>query len=58
MLRSLPCPVLIAARDSYAVAASVQNVTVKTGPGDTQKIGLIQQIIADHVNLDRILAKL
>ena len=57
-LRTLPCPVLIAAGDSYAVAAAVQNVTVKTGPDDTQKIGLIQQIIADHVDLDRILAKL
>ncbi len=57
-LRSLPCPVLVAAKDSYGVAAAVQNVTIKTGPDDTQKISLIQQIIADHVNLDRILAKL
>ena len=57
-LRTFPCPVLLAAQSSYAVANAVHDVTVKTGPDDTQKIGLIQKIIAEHVNLDRILAKL
>ena len=57
-LRKLACPVLVATQDSYAVASAVHDVTVKTGPDDTQKIGLIQKIIAEHVNLDRILAKL
>lgn len=57
-LRKLACPVMVAAQDSYAVASAVHDVTVKTGPDDTQKIGLIQKIIAEHVSLDRILAKL
>ena len=57
-LRNCACPVIVASQDSYAVAATVNEVTVKTGPDDTQKIGIIQKLIAEHVDLDRILAKL
>jgi len=57
-LKNLSCPVMVACQDSYSVASAVHDITVKTGPDDTQKIGLIQKIIAEHVNLDRILSKL
>ncbi len=52
------CPVLFAPADSYTVASTVHDLTVKTRPDDTQKIGLIQDLIARHVNLDRILKAL
>jgi len=52
------CPVLFAPADSYTVASTVHDLTVKTRPDDIQKIGLIQDIIARHVNLDRILKAL
>jgi BioD-like phosphotransacetylase family protein len=55
LVRSMPCPVLLVAADSYSVASAVNDATVKTRPGDAQKIGLIQDIIARHVKLDRIL---
>ncbi len=52
------CPVLFAPADSYTVASTVHDLTVKTRPDDIQKIGLIQDIVARHVNLDRILKAL
>lgn len=58
LIRALPCPVLLAAADSYAVASGVHDLTVKTRPNDTQKIRLIQDMIARHVDLDRILDRI
>jgi hypothetical protein len=52
------CPVLFSPEDSYTVASTVHDLTVKTRPDDTQKIRLIQDLIARHVNLDRILKAL
>jgi BioD-like phosphotransacetylase family protein len=54
-LRTFPCPVLRATQDSYKAASEVHDLIVKTRPDDVQKISLIQEIVAKHVNLDRIL---
>lgn len=56
--RSLPCPVLVASDDSYQVANEVHDLTVKIRPGDTEKIRLVQELIARHVKLDKILEAL
>ncbi|MFM8356934.1 MAG: phosphotransacetylase family protein [Verrucomicrobiota bacterium] len=58
LVRTFACPVLLAPADSYTVASKVHDLTVKTRPNDTQKIGLIQELIAEHVDLDRILHEL
>ncbi len=58
MARTLPCPVLWVKGGSYQVASEVHDLIVKTRPDDTEKIGLIQQIVARHVDLDRILSRL
>jgi BioD-like phosphotransacetylase family protein len=58
LLAGFTCPVLLAAADSYQVASRVNDLTVKTRPDDTQKINLIQDLIARHVDLDRILTAL
>jgi hypothetical protein len=55
LVTSFPCPVLLAPAASYSVASAVHDLTVKTRPDDTQKIGLIRDLITRHVNLDRIL---
>lgn len=49
-------PFIAAREDSYTVATQINGMTVKTEPGDGQKIQLIQSLIEIHVNLDRILA--
>ena len=51
-------PVLLAAQDSYEVAAIVHDLTVKTRPSDAEKISLIRDLIAKNVNLPRILESL
>jgi hypothetical protein len=51
-------PVLLAAADSYRVASAVHNLTVKTRPTDREKISLIRDLIATHVDVDRIIRAL
>ncbi|HEX3798597.1 MAG TPA: AAA family ATPase [Verrucomicrobiae bacterium] len=57
-IRAMPIPVLLAEKDSYHVASRVHDLTVKTRPGDAQKITLIRDLIAKHVDVQRILTKL
>lgn len=58
ILRATPFPVLLAKGDSYAVASKVHDLTVKTRPNDTAKITVIRDMIAKHVDVERIIASL
>ena len=58
VIRDMPFPVLLAKDDSYAVASKVHDLTVKTGPADTEKISLIRDMIAVHVDVNKILKAL
>ncbi len=51
-------PVISSPLDSYTVASSIHSMTVKTLPGDTEKIDKIRSLIETHVNIDRLLEKL
>ena len=42
--------------DTYAVASEVHDLLVKTHPADLVKIELIKQLVADNLDIDRILA--
>ena len=55
IIRDLPFPVLLAEDDSYKVASKVHDLTVKTRPGDTEKITLIRDLIAKNVNVKKIM---
>ena len=57
-IQSLPLPVLLAKTDSYQVASKVHNLTVKTRPADALKISLIRDIVAQHVNVRKIIESL
>src|SRR6185369_9665556 len=58
VIKEMPFPVLLATADSYEVASKVHDLTVKTRPDDTEKISLIRDLIATHVDLNRILKAL
>lgn len=55
LARGFPCPVLMTPIDSYTVASRVHDLIVKIRPGDTEKIRIVQDLIARHVKLDKIL---
>jgi hypothetical protein len=57
-IQALPVPVLLAQADSYQVASKVHNLTVKTRPTDAKKIALIRDIVAEHVNVKKIVESL
>jgi BioD-like phosphotransacetylase family protein len=58
VIRSMPIPVLLAQADSYEVASKVHDLTVKTRPADAEKISLIRDIIAQSVNVKKIIESL
>src|SRR3954465_7293279 len=58
IIRVMPIPVLLAKQDSYEVASKVHDLTVKTRPNDAEKISLIRDLIADNVDLEKILKSL
>ena len=58
IVREMPCPVLWVGEESYAVASTVYNITVKTRAEDTEKIAVIRDLVARHVDLDKILGAL
>ena len=58
VISKMPFPVLSVADDSYYVASKVHDLTVKIRPDDTKKIALIRDLIARHVDANKILAAL
>ncbi|HRJ73546.1 MAG TPA: hypothetical protein PLS03_15075, partial [Terrimicrobiaceae bacterium] len=44
--------------DSYSIANRIHSMTVKTMPGDVEKIGRIQSLVSQHVDIPRILEKI
>jgi hypothetical protein len=57
-IQSIPIPVLLATADSYQVASKVHNLIVKTRPADAEKISLIRDIVAKHINVKKIIDSL
>ncbi len=55
VIQTMPFPVLLAADDSYDVASAVHDLIVKTRPNDFEKISLIRDLIASHIDIPRIL---
>ncbi|HEY5893034.1 MAG TPA: AAA family ATPase [Chthoniobacterales bacterium] len=51
-------PIIASELDSYTVASRIHSMTVKTVPGDRQKIEAIQNLIEKHVEIDRLLKKI
>ena len=57
-LKKLPIPVLLAKADSYQIASKVHNSIVKTRPADAEKIALIRDLVAKHINVKKIIESL
>jgi BioD-like phosphotransacetylase family protein len=51
-------PVMLVSEDSYEVASQVHNLSVKTRAADTEKISIIRDLIATHVDVNKILRAL
>jgi BioD-like phosphotransacetylase family protein len=58
LLGNSDVPTIASPLDSYSVANSIHSMTVKTLPGDLEKIDKIQALIERYVEVDRLLAKL
>lgn len=54
VINELPYPVLLARKDSYQVASTVHDLIVKTHPDDLEKINIIRDLVAKHVDVEAI----
>ena len=52
----LRCQQTLVAADTYAVASAVHDLLVKTHSSDDEKIATIKRLVAEHLDVDRILA--
>ena len=55
LIRQRNVPFISTSADVSAAAATIARMTVKTEVGDRDKIGAIQSLIQDHVQVDRII---
>jgi BioD-like phosphotransacetylase family protein len=46
----------LVSEDTYVVASEVHDLLVKTHPADREKIELIKELVAEHLDIDRILS--
>ena len=51
-------PVIASPMDTYSVASAIHTMTIKTMPGDYEKIHRIQSMVEKYINVDRILEKI
>jgi hypothetical protein len=58
LLKNSEVPTIASPLDSYTIASSIHSMTVKTLPGDVEKIDKIQTLIDRYVEVDRLLSKL
>jgi BioD-like phosphotransacetylase family protein len=55
VIADMPFPVLMTTESSYQVASKVHDLIVKTRPSDFEKIALIRDLIAEYVDVKKIL---
>ncbi len=58
LVAKAPLPVIASPMDSYTIASRIHSMTVKTLPGDSDKIERIQSLVSGHVDVARILEKI
>lgn len=56
LLAQTDIPVIAAKEESYEVTSRINHMSVKTQPGDHDKFPIIKQLIAEHVDLTKLIA--
>ena len=56
LLAMTDIPVIATKEESYGVTSRINHMSVKTQPQDTDKFPIIKQLIADHVDLSKLIA--
>ena len=58
MLAATSLPVVYSPMESYAIAQKIHSLTIKVEPADVEKIQYIQELIARHLDIPRLLEKI
>lgn len=54
MIRTAGLPIITSELDAFTIASRIHSMTIKTLPGDDQKISRIQELIGQHLDVARI----
>jgi len=57
LVRDAGLPVLVSHLGTFRTASAIDDLVAKTVPADTEKIGLATRLVAQHVDLDTLLAQ-
>jgi BioD-like phosphotransacetylase family protein len=55
LMKQRKIPFISTDRDSYEVVSIINRMTIKTEPGDHQKIDLIQNLFEEHIDVEHII---
>ncbi len=58
LIRLSDVPIIVSPLDSYTIARRINSMTIKTTPGDAEKIRRIQSLVETHVDIKRLLEKI
>jgi len=58
LIAQSPLPVIASPMDTYSVASAIHTMTIKTLPGDYEKIHCIQAMVEKYINVDKILERI
>ncbi len=57
-IKEASIPLLLAKLDTYTVASTIRDLTVKIKPKDTEKIDTVKKMIQDYVNFDMLMKRI
>lgn len=58
LIAQSPLPVIGSPLDSYSTANAIYSMTIKTLPGDDEKIARIQSLVESHIDVDRLMERI
>ncbi|MFQ5654241.1 MAG: DRTGG domain-containing protein, partial [Planctomycetota bacterium] len=58
LLSGTGIPAFLATEDSYTVASRIHDMPLRIQPNDADKIALVEELVMQHVDLDRIVEAL
>jgi len=58
MAKASSLPIMTSRLDSYTISSRIHSMTVKTLPGDTEKISRIEGLISDRIDVEAILERI
>ena len=58
IIQKTKMPIVSVKEDSYKTASRIHDLIIKLQPGDIKKIGIVEQLIEEHIDINKIISSL